>query len=288
MLVRPMRDEDVEDAQVLSGAAAAALPAGPWEDEPPGPRTDAAAARWHRRARHLLGTDPGGAWVAQTDEGVLAGVAMALRRDGLWGLSSLYVRPGLQGAGVGRALMERATAYGGGALRGLICASHDPRAVRLYRVFGLRLHPAMTLRGAVDRTALPVVRHVREGWDGDFADAVDRMCRGAVHGPDHAHLAAESTGLLAETSTGRGYAYLRDGEPNLVAATDVPTARELLWEALARTAPGAPTAVDDLTAEQVWAVDIGIAAGLSVLNAGFVCVRGMRPPTPYVPSGAFL
>jgi hypothetical protein len=46
--------------------------------------------------------------------------------------------------------------------------------------------------------------------------------------------------------------------------------------------------VRNLTAEQEWAVDVGLAAGLELTNAGYVCLRGMRPPNPYIPSGMFL
>jgi GNAT superfamily N-acetyltransferase len=50
----------------------------------------------------------------------------------------------------------------------------------------------------------------------------------------------------------------------------------------------AGASVCDLTADQQWALDVGLIAGLDITNAGYVCLRGMRPPTPYVPSGAFL
>lgn len=291
MLIRPMRDDDVEPAEELSALAFAALPPLPGEHVGDPSRGSAAAARWHRRARHLLATDPAGCWAAQSDEGVLLGIAISLRREGLWGLSSLAVRPGSQQAGVGRTLMEAATAYGSGALRGLICSSHDPRAVRLYRVFGLQLHPAMGFRGTVNRSMVPVVRHVRDGdrSDIDFADSVDWFVRGAPHGPDHEQMVDDAALLIAETDSGRGYCYLRDArEPWLLAATDARTARELLWAALARIPAERPVTVNDVTAEQRWAVDVAVAAGLSIVLPGFVCVRGMRPPTPYIPCGAFL
>jgi ribosomal protein S18 acetylase RimI-like enzyme len=291
MIIRSMRDEDVEAAEDLSSLAFAALPALPGEEVSTHPRSPDGVRRWQRRARHLLGTDPGGCWAAYDDDGVLLGVATSLRREGLWGLSTLTVRPGHQDQGIGRTLMERASAYGEGALRGMICSSHDPRAVRLYRAFGHRLHPAMGFRGRADRAVSPPVRQVREGGvdDLDFADAVDRLVRGAPHGPDHRMLAEDNLLLVAETSTGRGYCYLRDqNEPVLLAATDERTATELLWAALLRMPEGTEVIVNDVTSEQSWAVDVAVAAGLSITLAGFVCVRGMRPPMPYIPSGAYL
>jgi hypothetical protein len=202
----------------------------------------------------------------------------------------LAVVPSAQGTGVGRALLERAGGHGASAVRALLCASTDPRAVATYRLAGFRVHPAMRLAGVVDRARLTPTRWVRDaGPDAaDFADGVAWVVRGAPHGPDHRVLAAENQLLVAETPTGRGYCYLRAGEVRLVAATDPPTARELLWEALARQAPGARVEVDDVTAEQQWALDVAVAAGLHILNSGFVCARGLRPPAPYIPSGAFL
>jgi GNAT superfamily N-acetyltransferase len=287
MLIRRMRHEDVEAVEELSGLAFAALPSSGTRDEHPRPAES--AVRWCRRARHLLTYDPGGAWVAE-HEGRVIGGALSLRREGLWGLSCLAVAPGMQGGGVGRLLLERAAEYAGGALRGMICASPDPRAVRLYRALDHRLYPTMRLQGSVDRSTLPVVRHVRDGSvaDSEFADMVDWQVRGAPHGPDHAILVAELPMLVAETATGRGYAYLRDDSPILIAGTDLRTARELLWEALGRAGAGMHISVDDVTAEQDWAVEVAVRAGLGVANAGFLCLRGMRPPPGYIPSASYL
>ena len=77
-------------------------------------------------------------------------------------------------------------------------------------------------------------------------------------------------------------------QPVLLAATDVRTARELLWAALAAVPAAREVTVNDVTSEQRWAVDVAVAAGLSIVLSGFVCVRGMRPPAPYIPSGSFL
>lgn len=311
MLLRPLRDDD-SDAELArrvaerSFASLTAAGAGrggggdPGGGDPGGGdrRTTRSAGAWsaervarfHRRARHLARHDAAGCWLAVSDDGEPVGTALSLRREGLWGLSLLAVLPGAQGAGVGRALLERALAYGVPALRGMICSSEDARAVRMYRLAGFRLHPAMRLVGQVERSMLRPTRWVRDGEPAevDFADAVDWQVRGAPHGPDHALLSAESPLLLAETPTGRGYCYLRDGSPLLLAATDAATARELLWEALGRTAAGARVSIDDVTGEQTWAVDVAVAAGLHVLSSGFVCTRGSRPPAPYVPSAAWL
>ena len=64
---------------------------------------------------HVLATDPSLFWVAARPEGrgpdlgdrLIVGFAAAARRGPVWFLSMLFVRPDLQLAGVGRALLER-------------------------------------------------------------------------------------------------------------------------------------------------------------------------------------
>src|SRR5690349_22816555 len=104
--LRRMTDADVEAVHALSVLTFEDYARRRGEPVPPPPPTAGA----HVRIRHLLATDPGGCWVA--GDGELAGAALALVREGIWGLSLLVVRPGLQSAGLGRALLERALAYG--------------------------------------------------------------------------------------------------------------------------------------------------------------------------------
>ena len=261
-------------------------------DEPPpaGPRPPERAERWQRHAQHLLNHDPDGCWVAEDDEGI-AGAALSLRRDGLWGLSAYAVLPRAQGRGIGKALLEAALRYSEGCLRGMICSSQDPRAARRYRLAGFALHPAMVVTGTVARELLPVVDGIREGRAGeaDFCDSVDRQVRGSAHGVDHRILAEDNAVLVSDLMTGSGYCYVdRRGSPALLAATNRRVAQRLLWSALAMSSPDESVSFGDVTAEQQWAVDVALAAGLTVRNEGYVCVRHMRPPAPYLPSGRYL
>ena len=57
------------------------------------------------RINQLIERDPGGAWVTERD-GELVGAALAIDRDGLWGLSLLVVDPEHQSAGLGRELLQ--------------------------------------------------------------------------------------------------------------------------------------------------------------------------------------
>lgn len=238
------------------------------------------------RMRHLVGTDPGGAWVSVDDDGVVDGVALALLREGIWGLSLLIVHPRRQSGGVGRALMDAALAYGAGARGGIVMASADPRALRTYWRAGFGLRPSFDAKGPV-RVAPARAASVREArWpaDRDLVDDVSRFARGAAHGPDVDALLAAGRTLLVHDDG--GWAVVKGGRVTAVAARDERVARLLLEAALAGTEHAE---VDFLDAQQGWAIDVALAAGLELRPQGAVCVRGdVGPMRPYVPSGAYL
>lgn len=271
-----MRPEDVEAVERLTALAF---------------RTDRVGdhrRRWSEQARHLLTTDPGGCWVADAGGDVI-GVAVSLRRDLLWILSAYAVHPDHQGHGIGTALLDAAVGYGAGCLRGMLTSLPDHQALRRYRRAGFTLHPTMQLNGVVDRSALPAVDGVRAGTAADFdlVDSVDRQVRGATHRPDNAHVLGYSTLLVCDLLTGAGYAYVAEWGVTRLAATNRAVAQRLLWAALARTAPGSAANVRNLTSDQEWAVDVGLAAGLRVEQDSYLALRHMRPPAPYVPSTGF-
>jgi hypothetical protein len=214
-----------------------------------------------------------------------------MRRDLTWILATLAVRPALQGRGIGRQLLDASLSYGRGCLRGMLAASADPRAARRYRLAGFTLHPAIELTGRVRRDLLPVVDRVREGSlsDLEMMDSVDRRVRDAAHGVDHQLLCGIYRLVVVDRSTGSGYAYVRPGGgPYLLAATNRRTAGDLLGEALAASSPDEPCAVRHLTAPNEWAVDVGLAARMELRTNGYLALRQMKPPMPYLPSGQFL
>jgi GNAT superfamily N-acetyltransferase len=283
-LIRPMTGEDVAEAERLSDEAFAPLA----EPGMSTNRSPEAQAMWRVRAEHLLSTDPAGCWVAERD-GVMLGFATSFRRDLTWFLATYAVRPDLQGAGLGRALLEAALSHSRGCLRGMLSASRDPKAFRRYRHAGFTLHPQMVLSGRVDRSALPVLEHLRDGSETDFdlLDSLDRQRRDAAHGPDHAVLLAQNRLVVVDRASGSGYAYLaEDGKPAVICASSRKVASTLLWEAVA-SAPE-KLVVPHVTAANEWAIDVGLAAGLSVETAGYLGVRGMKPPAPYLHHGALL
>jgi GNAT superfamily N-acetyltransferase len=290
--VRPMTPADVPSVERITDAAFFDLETRTHRTGWPEPahRSEARATDWCGRLTHLLGADPGGCWVAEDDSGLL-GAAAGMRRDTTWLLATYAVLPALQGRGIGRPLLDAALAYGAGCLHGMLGASEDPAAVRRYRHAGFTLHPAMLLWGTVARGVLPVVERVREGslGDVDLMNSVDRQTRGAAHGVDHEVLSRTYRLVVADRPTGSGYVYVAPGGgSHLLAATNRRTATDLLWEALAASSPDSPVTVPRVTAANEWAVDVGMAARMELWTSGYLALRGMKPPSPYLPSGYFL
>ena len=241
-----------------------------------------------------MATDPGGCWVAElaSDDGVeLVGFAVSMTRELMWVLSSYGVRPGLQGRGIGRQLLEAATHHGRGCLRAMLSASRDPLAVRRYHQAGFTLHPQMYLVGQVDRAVLPVVEKTREGSAGDLdlMNSVDRATRGAAHLGDHELLLGQYRLVVTDTPTGSGYVYVDGlGSPQLLAATNRRTATRLLWEALASSDPLVNVDISHVTPANAWAIDVGMTARMELHTAGYLALRGMKPPVPYLHHGSLL
>src|SRR5690349_14964474 len=199
--IRPMTDDDVEEVDEVAVTAFADLNARMGDLPYVGaPRTLATI-----RLRHLLATDPGGAWVAERD-GRLVGAALALVREGIWGLSLFVVLPGEQSAGTGSELLRRAWGHGD-ASGHLILASRDPRALRAYVRLGLDLHPALDASGVPRGVAAPDGVRPWQLEDAAWAHPLARRVRGAAYGSDlDALLAGGATISVLE---GRGFAAAR-------------------------------------------------------------------------------
>ena len=274
-MVRPMHLDDVAAAERLLTQ----------DDLRNGTR-----AQWRRVTTHLLGTDPAGAWVAEVGS-ELVGFASSYRRDLLWMLASHAVAPGPDRQGVGTAVLSAALTHSRGCLRGMLSAGDDPQDFHRFRAAGFELHPQMRLRGVVDRSVLPVVEHVHEGGaaDVDLLDSLDRRLRDAAHGVDHSLLRESCALLVTDRPAGSGYAYLdTHGQVVLLAATTRRTAAALLWQGLALTAAGGEVTIEHVTAANHWAIDVGLAAGLEVSTSGYLGLRGMKPPSPYLHHGWLL
>jgi GNAT superfamily N-acetyltransferase len=229
--------------------------------------------------------DQAGSWVAD-DSGAVVGMAEAVRRDGFWGLSMLFVHPDAQSRGIGRRLIDAALTCAEGAGVRMILTSLDPRALRRYSRAGLAIHPTVEAEGVVDRGVIPPGLPGRPGdaSDLDLVAEVDAGLRGSRAEDVDFLLASGARMWVADRDGGRGYVVTRDGPLLMLGATDEATASGLLWRYLAET-PG-KTSVWHLTAQQDWAVRVALSARLSVVPAGPLFVSGLdRPPGPWIPSG---
>ena len=95
--------------------------------------------------------------------------------------------------------------------------------------------------------------------------------------------------LVTDRTTGSGYVYVSaSGAPVLLAATNRRTATDLAWAALAGSDPDQPVEVPHITAANEWLVDVGIAARMELHQRGYLGLRHMRPPKPYLHHGSFL
>ena len=175
-----MRNDDALAVHELSFRSFTDLGERLHEPPQPPPPPEHALVRIHQ----LIDRDPGGAWVAEHD-GQLAGAALAIDRDGLWGLSLLVVDPGHQSAGLGRTLLARSLEYAGGGRRGgVILASPDHARPARLRARRLRRAPVLARRGPPEghRAA---ARRARRRPSRPPADRARRpRVRGVPHGSD--------------------------------------------------------------------------------------------------------
>ena len=278
------------DADGVYRASSEALPATPEERQQVMNRGAEEVGRRTKRYRHLLEHDPDGAWVA-VDGDRVAGVALALVRESVWVLSLFAVDEEYRDDGLGKELLDRALLYAEGCRGAMIASSTNPAAMRRYALAGFALRPTLMAGGTVRRGSLPVGLKTREGTEADLelAAEVDRLVRGAAHGPDLEFMLRTGSRLLvSEGSSGQGYAVVWEGSPALLAATTPEVAIDLLWSCLAES-KGADVEVHWITSSQNWALPVVLGAGLSLSPAGPICVRGaLGPLTPYLPSGPFL
>lgn len=282
--VRPLRPDDARAAERVFWAAigSAVLPELVPED-------DVRHERGWPRYAHLIESDPGGAWGAELG-GELVGVALALLREGLWGLSAFGVHPDHQRRGVGTALLAPAVAYGEGSRGGIILSSEHPAAMRRYLTAGFAVRPCLSASGALNASRIPDGLRSRPGdaeADRPVIDRASRHVRGATHALDVPWLLAAGGRLLV--CEDRGFAVERDGCPTLVAAVDEDAARDLLWSVFAIARPGATVEVGFVTQGNDWALDVALRAGLALSPDGPVFTRGaVGPLRPFLPSGSYL
>ena len=118
-------------------------------------------------------------------------------------------------------------------------------------------------------------------------DSIDRRTRGAAHGPDHEVLMRALAARRLRPPTGSGYAYVEPGGGvALLAATNRRTATGCSGRRWPR--PTGRREIGHVTAANEWAVDVGMAARLELHQEGYLALRNMKPPAPYLHNGTFL
>jgi len=283
VLIRPMREGEAPDVYELCLRVL-------FENDP-NVTPEVQRARSLARIDHPRVTDPGGTWIAE-HEGVVAGVAMGLVRERLWGFSLFAVDEHLQGRGVGRELLGRSLAYGeaSGCEGWIILSSEKPAAMRCYGNAGFDLRPTIAAMG------VPDLRRAPDGLDAvqdagaaaiPLAHVLGRELRGAGYGQDlEVFLATGSRLLVLED---RAVVCAREGQVQLVLARDEEAASLVLWAALTTAPAGSTALVLFIDAGQQWAIRVALDARLPLTPDGPLCVRGnLGPLAPFLPSGAWL
>ncbi len=176
---RPIRDADLETCAEVFYVSDDELNAR--VGQPPNPRN---LVNLLRLFRHMLATDPDRMWLAEEDGRVL-GFGMAVQRDTLVFLSMLFVEPGRQAAGIGRALLELCMARS--ERSGVCIFSPQPISAALYARYGMVPRvPMYTLMGELKGSLpdLPVGLSVGP-LDSAAADPLDLEVTGFTRPKDH-------------------------------------------------------------------------------------------------------
>ena len=242
-----------------------------------------------RLYRHLHATDPERFVAAATTDGRLVAFASALVRERLWFLSMCFVLPEYQGAGVGRALLDRVLP---GDRNAMACAtatdSAQPISNALYASFGMVPQvPLLNLIGLPGRPeafgplpsgvrAVPFETVVGAGPDGPgdgsgharlatMVDDLDRELLGAAHPLDHRFLREEGRRgwlYVGPDDAPLGYGYASEaGRVGPVAVRDAALVAPILGHLT--------TAVVPRGAFALWLPGTASQAVVAAVRAGF-------------------
>jgi GNAT superfamily N-acetyltransferase len=236
---------------------------------------------------HLQSTDPDRFVVATVPDAAgerIVAFASAVVRERLWFLSMLFVLPGFQGAGLGRALLARVLPQEGALHRATATDSAQPISNALYASYDIvpRM-PLLSLVGLPQRpeafgdlpsgiVALPF-DEIADGPPDTFGhrllveaiDTLDRELLGVAHPVDHRFLRSESRqGWLYRGPDGAPVGYGYAGEAGRVGPIAVLDA-DLLAPILGHLT----TAVEPRGAFAIWAGGAADRAIGPALRAGF-------------------
>jgi GNAT superfamily N-acetyltransferase len=239
--------------------------------DPPAPPLDVFAGQ----QRHVLAT---GTSVVAATGGELGGFASAWTRGGDWFLASLFVRPSLQGGGLGTALLG-AVWDDAAVRRRTITDAIQPVSNALYGRHGLiPVTPLLAFSG-VPAGARAVLRPLED--DGaDRLAQIDDAAYGFDRSLDHAHWARYgSRTVWARDAEPVAYSYVFPGGGIGPVAGSTPAgAADALETALARAA--GPTGVRmPGSARALVAVALRCGLRLSATPGLLLCSAGAEPPS---------
>jgi hypothetical protein len=180
--------------------------------------------------------------------------------------------------------------YYGDCRGGIIIASNDPRALRLYGSSGFALEPTFKASGVVDTDLMPELSQEIVAVDPsrlELLAPISRAVRGAAHTHDLAVALVRDASVFLLPD--RGFVVTMPGRGIwALAALDEPAARELLWFGLAHLRDEPAVEVGWISGRQQWAIEIMLAARLSLSAYGAIATRGsLGPLHPYIPSPPF-
>jgi ribosomal protein S18 acetylase RimI-like enzyme len=172
--------------------------------------------------RACLAEDPDGLWVAERG-GSLLGFGFSWMRERFWYLAQLFVLPGNQASGIGRALLSKTMQLAerrGADNRALITMAYNTASTGLYIRNGLYPREPLLRLAAAAHSIKPVsIAGLRynvapiEPWPGgrDWLGRIDQEVLGFRREEHHAFLLAGSAGRavrLEEAGDPVGYAYV--------------------------------------------------------------------------------
>src|SRR5262245_23769540 len=244
-------------------------------------------------------SDPDGYFCA-AEEGRIVGMVSALVRGRLWYLSMLFVLPGEQTRGLGRALLEPALAYGearGAEIR-FTWATVDPRAQTRYVMAGMAprwpIYPVEGDAAAVERLTARAALDRRERelpCDPGVVEKLTAEILGEDRSDDLAHWRCDGATALAIARGGElaAFAYRRGMRIGPAAGRD----DTALLKAVAAAAAGSATGGANVTARVPGAcsslleamVSCGFRLGTPTV---FMASRLFGRPELYLPSGPIL
>jgi GNAT superfamily N-acetyltransferase len=246
-----------------------------------------------RGYRHVLTT--GIFRVAEVD-GDLAGVCLAIVRDGLWFLSGFWVRPDMKGQGLGGPLLRQVWDEGAraGAHTYFVWSSTDVTAMAAYLKRGmLPGYPLLKFSGPVTRPPAIPPGYTAEPLALTTAVALDQMVLGTGREVDHRYWLSQAGTRGFQVRAGSqvvGYFYVGPRHNLGPVAWSAPGfGTGVLALALAEAGAGEQPVSLTVPGINHGALQVTLDAGLRLDGfSHFLTTSRFGKPEQYLPSGALL